>query len=89
MIKRKAAAIARKLGRLFPTLDTTPEYAWAGSFGTTGTGLPLIGKVPGHNRIWAVLGFGGNGITYSRIAADIIGAALSGRTDPDAGLYEF
>ena len=89
MIKRKAAAIARKLGRLFPTLDTTPEYAWAGSFGTTGTGLPLIGKVPGHNRIWAVLGFGGNGITYSRIAADIIRAALSGRTDPDAELYEF
>jgi glycine/D-amino acid oxidase-like deaminating enzyme len=38
---------------------------------------------------WAVLGFGGNGITYSRIAADIIGAALGGRADPDADLYDF
>jgi glycine/D-amino acid oxidase-like deaminating enzyme len=87
LIDRKAAAIGRKLNRLFPQLDTTREFAWAGAFGSTETGLPSIGAIPGKPRCWAVLGFGGNGITYSRIAADIISAALTGKRDPDADLY--
>jgi len=33
------------------------------------------------------MGFGGNGITYSVIAAQIVAAALAGRPDPDADLY--
>jgi glycine/D-amino acid oxidase-like deaminating enzyme len=74
---------------LFPALDTRAALAWAGAFGTTTTGLPSIGEVPGFPNCWAVVGFGGNGMTYSRIAADIIDAALSGRTDPDAGIYAF
>jgi glycine/D-amino acid oxidase-like deaminating enzyme len=89
LIGRKAAAIGRKLHHLFPALDVTPQFQWAGSFGTTATGLPLIGRVPRRPRIWAILGFGGNGITYSRIAADIIRAALAGEADPDADLYRF
>ncbi len=89
LIGKKAAAIGRKLQRLFPSLDVTPEFQWAGSFGTTGTGLPLIGAIPRKKNCWAILGFGGNGITYSRIAADIVAAALAGKADPDADLYEF
>jgi glycine/D-amino acid oxidase-like deaminating enzyme len=89
LIPKKAAAIARKLGRLLPQLDTTPEFAWAGAFGSTATGLPSIGAVPGMPNCHAVLGFGGNGITYARIAADVIAGALSGRPDPDADLYAF
>jgi glycine/D-amino acid oxidase-like deaminating enzyme len=38
---------------------------------------------------WAALGYGGNGITYSRIAADVICGALTGRPDVDADLYDF
>ena len=73
----------------FPPLDTTQPFAWAGSFGTTSTGLPLIGRVPRHPNVWAILGFGGTGITYSRIAADIIAGGIAGRPDPDAELYAF
>ncbi len=89
LIPKKSAAISRKLKRLLPRLDTTPEFAWAGAFGSTETGLPSIGAVPGMANCYAVLGFGGNGITYSRIGADIIAGALSGRPDPDADLYAF
>jgi len=89
LIGKKAAAIGRKLHRLFPQLDVTPEFAWAGAFGTTATGLPCIGRIRGRKNCWAILGFGGNGITYSRIAADIIRAALAGKSDPDADLYAF
>ena len=38
---------------------------------------------------WAALGYGGNGITYSRIAADVIAGALTGHPDVDADLYDF
>jgi glycine/D-amino acid oxidase-like deaminating enzyme len=89
LIPQKTAAIGRKLRRLFPEIDATPAFAWAGAFGASDTGLPLIGEIPGHRGCFAVLGFGGNGITYSRIAADIIRAAIGGKEDPDAGLYEF
>jgi glycine/D-amino acid oxidase-like deaminating enzyme len=89
LIPKKIAAIGRKLERLFPELDTSPDFAWAGAFGTSDTGLPLIGEVPRRPGCFAVLGLGGNGITYARIAADIIRAAISGKDDPDAGLYAF
>ena len=59
------------------------------SFGETATGLPTIGEIPGHRNCWAALGYGGNGITYSRIAAEIIRTALTGGSDPDADLYAF
>jgi glycine/D-amino acid oxidase-like deaminating enzyme len=89
LIDSKAETIARKLGALFPRLDATPVLAWAGAFGTTNTGLPLIGEIPDISRCWAALGFGGNGMTYSRIAAEIIAAAIDGAADPDADLYAF
>ena len=35
----------------------------------------------------AVLGYGGNGITYARIAAELIATELGGGRDADADLY--
>lgn len=85
----KAATLARKLAALMPGLDTTPEYAWAGSYGSTHTGLPLIGRVPGHPNVFAVMGYGGNGVIYSKIAAEIVLADIRGMPDKDAGLFGF
>lgn len=89
LIPEKSAAIAAKLQRLFPALDTTAEFAWAGSFGTTATGLPVIGRLPRHRNIFAVLGYGGNGITFSQLASEIVGSALIGQRDRDADLFAF
>jgi glycine/D-amino acid oxidase-like deaminating enzyme len=33
------------------------------------------------------MGFGGNGITFSMIAAEIVAAEIAGRPDPDAALF--
>ena len=89
LIGRKTAMLRRKLHRLFPKLDTTVEFAWAGAFGETTTGLPIIGAVPGMPHCWVALGYGGNGTTYAAIAADVIAGAISGRPDVDADLYRF
>jgi len=87
LIPQKIKRIAEKLGKLLPSIDPTPEFAWAGSFGTTRTGLPLIGAVPGRPRVFALMGYGGNGITFSRIAAEFIRTALAGHEDADADLF--
>lgn len=89
LLARKVAVLQRKLHRLLPKLNTTPEFAWAGTFGETTTGLPIIGEIPGMPRCWVALGYGGNGTTYAAIAADIITGAIVGRPDSDADLYSF
>ena len=86
-LRRKCERIARKLRDLLPGVEFGIDYAWAGAFGESATGLPLIGPVPGMPSCHAVMGFGGNGITYSVIASQITAAAVRGRPDPDAGLY--
>jgi glycine/D-amino acid oxidase-like deaminating enzyme len=85
----KTETLRRKLGRLMPDLDTTVAFSWAGSFGTTATGLPTIGRIPALRNCWAALGYGGNGITYSQIASEIVAGAIDGREDSDADLFAF
>lgn len=87
LLPEKIAAIESKLKRLMPRIDTTPVHAWCGSFGESPTGLPLIGPIPRHPNCYAVLGFGGNGITFSAIAAQVLQRQLCGLTDPDADLF--
>jgi glycine/D-amino acid oxidase-like deaminating enzyme len=89
LIESKSARLSQKLARLFPKLDAKPHFAWTGSFGTTETGLPYIGPIPRHPRVHAVMGYGGNGITYSQIASELIASSLAGRDDSDADLYAF
>lgn len=89
LLAKKAETLSRKLKKLFPQLDTEPQFSWAGSFGTTTTGLPYIGQLPRHPRIHAVMGYGGNGITYSQIASEVIASTIAGRDDGDCDLYAF
>lgn len=89
LITAKSTRIAQKLARLFPQLDTRPQFAWTGSFGTTTTGLPYIGALPRHPSIHAVMGYGGNGITFSQIASEIVSTSINGLGDTDAPLFAF
>lgn len=89
LLPAKVEALKAKLGRLMPLVDTRPEFTWAASFGLSSTGLPRIGRITGHQNVYAALGFGGNGITFSRIGAEILTAQLLGRRDPDEDLFAF
>jgi len=65
-------------------------YAWAGSFAETRDGLPLIGRVPGLDpRLQFALCYGGNGITYSVHAGDIIRAGIEGRAHALLDVFGF
>lgn len=89
LIGDKIARISAKLAILAPGIDPTPEFAWAGAFGSTGTGLPIIGAVPRKPRIIAVMGYGGNGITFSQIASEVVATTIRGEVDADADLFGF
>jgi glycine/D-amino acid oxidase-like deaminating enzyme len=85
----KARTIVRKLKALVPDIELDADYTWAGAFGESVTSMPLIGPIPDMPRAYAVMGFGGNGITYSMIASQIVAAAIRGHPDPDARDYAF
>ncbi|GLS46330.1 NAD(P)/FAD-dependent oxidoreductase [Methylobacterium brachythecii] len=89
LIPAKTERLAKKLKQLFPQLDTKPDFAWAGSFGSTTTGLPSIGPLPGRPRVFAVQGYGGNGITFSQIASELVATTIAGGRDTDAELFAF
>ncbi len=83
----KARIIAEKLRLLTGLRIGRPAYIWSAPFGATRDGLPIIDRVPGYGRIFAVMGFGGNGITFAMIAAQIVAGAIAGRTDPDSDIF--
>lgn len=89
LVTRQTARLAARFGRLFPEIDLRVDYRWAGTFGETKDGLAYIGCIRQMPRCHFALGFGGNGITYSVIAAAIIREALAGRRHPDAHLFDF
>lgn len=86
-IKTKSEKLLRALNRLLPGRSLRIDYAWAGAFATSPTGLPLIAPIDEIDHAFAILGCGGNGITFSMVAADICAAWVQGRRDPDASLF--
>ncbi|MEM5473687.1 FAD-dependent oxidoreductase [Hoeflea sp. AS60] len=88
-MKSKPKRIIKKLSDLMGIKLPEPEFVWSAGFGVTPTGLPYIDRVPGMNRAFAVMGFGGNGITFSQIASEIIRAEVEGKPDPDSDLFKF
>jgi glycine/D-amino acid oxidase-like deaminating enzyme len=75
-IRRVVAAYEELFGHPLPPV----AYTWAGSFARTPDGLPYIGPVPGGDpRLSFAMCFGGNGITYSAHAGEMIRAHVEGR----------
>jgi glycine/D-amino acid oxidase-like deaminating enzyme len=65
------------------------SYTWAGTFDETKDGLAYIGQTPEFPHAYFALGYGGNGITLSVIAAKIITDLHLGRPNPDADIFRF
>ena len=88
-VNRKTDRLASRFSAMFPAIELEVAFRWAGTFGETKDGLPYIGQVRQMPRCHFALGFGGNGITYSFIAAEIIRDALLQRPNGNACLFGF
>jgi len=88
-LPRKREALSKKLAELMPAIAFQVAYSWAGTFGETKDGLAYIGETQEFPNAYFALGYGGNGITYSVTAAQIIADLYLGKTNADADLFRF
>ena len=85
----KARELERSFKALFPGIHFKTDFKWAGVFASTKDGLPYIGSIPERPHTYFALGFGGNGITFSVVAAKIIRDLLEGKKNSDAAIFSF
>jgi glycine/D-amino acid oxidase-like deaminating enzyme len=82
LMPERTGRIMRRVRSMVPTAEAELAFSWAGTFAETSDGLPYIGTVPGHPAILVALGYGGNGITFSMIAARLLAAYCSAEPPP-------
>ena len=86
---KKTDKLLKKFQKIAPGVNFIPDINWGGTFGSTKDGLPYIGESPEYRNALFVLGFGGNGITFSVQAMDIIIQILEGQVHPLSSYYRF
>ncbi|GIQ60915.1 oxidoreductase [Flavobacterium collinsii] len=89
LLPKKEQFLLKKFQRKFPDIDFKIDYSWAGTFGETKDGLPYFGKPDPHKNEHYVLGFGGNGITFSVIGMNSILDSINNTKNQDLDYYRF
>jgi glycine/D-amino acid oxidase-like deaminating enzyme len=89
LLAAKTKTLVARTNELLPDIEFEPAFAWTGTFGETEDGLPYIGAHPEWPNTDVALCYGGNGITYGALAAEIIRDSLCGRRNTDAELFRF
>ena len=89
LIPQKTKQLQKDFKKMFPAIPFKTEFSWAGTFGSTKDGLPYIGGYKNLPNGLFALGFGGNGITFSQVAGEIIASIIKGRKNKDAELFSF
>jgi len=89
LLRKKTSILEKKFRRLFPDIPFKTEMAWCGTFSSTKDGLPYIGEWPGKERMFFALGYGGNGITFSMNAAQMILNSIQGKKDERNAVFGF
>jgi glycine/D-amino acid oxidase-like deaminating enzyme len=89
LINSKAKALERAFSKLFPGIALKTDFKWTGNFASTKDGLPFIGSIRQMDHTYFALGYGGNGITFSMIASEIIRDLILGKTNKNVAIFSF
>jgi glycine/D-amino acid oxidase-like deaminating enzyme len=62
---------------LVELLGEMPEvtHRWADIFGVTQDLLPLVGRLPGRDRVWVAAGYSGHGNVLGLVCGELIASA--------------
>jgi glycine/D-amino acid oxidase-like deaminating enzyme len=63
-------------------------HRWAGVWGATADGLPLVGAVPKRPGVWVAGGYSGHGNVLGLACGDLIGRAILGEDPPELELFD-
>ena len=89
MIDKKEKEILGDLKDLLPNYHFYTDFTWAGTFGETKDGLPYIGEHEDFPNSYFVLGFGGNGITFSVTGMEMASAFMKNKNHPLTEYFKF
>lgn len=86
---KRMKLVMQELHSLLPALNYFEDFTWGGVFGSTKDGLPYVGESSEYPGSFFVLGFGGNGITFSVQAMKMLEAKWNGQAHPLENYYRF
>ena len=89
MLDKKEKEILGDLKDLLPNYHFYTDFTWAGTFGETKDGLPYIGEHKDFPNSYFVLGFGGNGITFSVTGMEMASAFMKNKNHPLTEYFKF
>ena len=64
------------------------EHRWPGIFGATEDHLPLVGPVPGHEKVWVSAGYSGHGNVMGLACGELVAQAILGTPAPELELFD-
>lgn len=88
-LEKKSRRLEKYIHKNLPGYQFRTDFAWAGTFGSTKDGLPYIGEHKDFPNGYFVLGFGGNGITFSVAGAYMVSDYLRGKEHPLSQWFKF
>jgi gamma-glutamylputrescine oxidase len=84
LIQDRLESFARELVGDLPPVS----HRWAGIWGTTSDQLPLAGRLPGREHVWAACGYSGHGNVLGFACGELVGQAILGREPPELELFD-
>ncbi|MGU3373727.1 NAD(P)/FAD-dependent oxidoreductase [Chryseobacterium sp. M5A1_1a] len=89
ILGKKKKEILKNLMKIKPDYHFYPDFVWAGTFGETKDGLPYIGEHKKFKNSYFVLGFGGNGITFSATGMEMVSLFMKNKKHPLSRYFKF
>ncbi|MDR6403728.1 MULTISPECIES: FAD-binding oxidoreductase [Chryseobacterium] len=89
ILNKKEKEILKNLKKIKPDYKFYTDFVWAGTFGETKDGLPYIGEHEKFKNSYFVLGFGGNGITFSVTGMEMASLFMQGKKHPLSRYFKF
>jgi gamma-glutamylputrescine oxidase len=89
--ERTTPVVQRALERFVDSLvggSLRVDYRWAGIFGMVFDFVPVVGRVPGADRLWVVGGYSGHGVVLGFSSGRLVARAILGDRDPLLDLFE-
>jgi glycine/D-amino acid oxidase-like deaminating enzyme len=79
---KRARLVEKDFRRYYPMLADVPiTHDWCGAIDRTMDGLPLLGRLGGHDHIHYGIGWSGNGVGPSYVGGRILASLALGRVD--------
>ncbi len=90
-VEETTPRIQRALERFAAELAGRPlrvTHRWAGIFGLVADLLPVVGPVPGDERVWVAGGYSGHGNVLGFLCGELVARALLGEPAPELALFD-